>query len=125
MDIHGFEKEMKTQRQRSKDSAKTVKLEVGGVLAGLGNQLNATVFKGYHDVEGNSRIVAILNDGDSVPTASKGLLALHIFRQNYLGEFGCNKVFSASDFLFLWLCAPCNGIQAELIASHGFLRKPF
>ena len=72
VDISGFQTEMKAQRQRSKDSAKTVDLEMGGALAGLGNQLDATLFKGYHDMEGHAKVVAIMRGGDSVPSAGKG-----------------------------------------------------
>lgn len=74
VDVDGFESEMKAQRQRSKDSAKAVDLEVGGVLAGLASDLEATVFSGYHDLEGTSQVVAILKDGDSVQSVNEGAL---------------------------------------------------
>lgn len=76
VDIEGFETEMKAQRKRSKDSAKSVDLEVGGVLAGLASEMEATIFSGYHDLEGQGRVVALLKDGDSVSSCSQGMLTL-------------------------------------------------
>ncbi len=74
VDVGGFDTEMKAQRQRSKDSAKAVDLEVGGVLAGLASNTDATVFSGYYNLQGQGQIVALLRDGDSVPSASQGQL---------------------------------------------------
>lgn len=72
VDIEGFEKEMSKQRQRSKDSAKTVDLEVGGVLAQLGNQIDATRFNGYSDLEGQGTVLALLKNGQSVESIQSG-----------------------------------------------------
>ncbi len=52
VDAEGFEAEMLTQRRRSKESAKSVDMEVGGVLAGLGSQLEATSFSGHFHLQG-------------------------------------------------------------------------
>ena len=76
VDVEGFDTEMKAQRQRSKDSAKSVDLEVGGVLAGLASNTDATVFSGYYNLHGQGHVVAILRDGDSVSSASEGMLLL-------------------------------------------------
>ena len=73
MDVEGFELEMERQRQRSKDSAKSVDLQVGGVLAGLGSRLEATRFCGHgDDLEATATVVALLRGGDSVPSVSPG-----------------------------------------------------
>ena len=80
VDIDGFEKEMSKQKKRSKDSAKTVDLEVGGVLAGLGSELNATNFNGYNELEGHGRVVALLRDGKSVESIHPGNKLNHAFR---------------------------------------------
>ena len=72
MDIAGFEKEMAKQKQRSKESAKTVDLEVGGVLAGLGSTLNATQFNGYTALENHGKVVALLREGKSVESVHSG-----------------------------------------------------
>ena len=61
------------QRQRSKDSAKAVDLEMGGVLAGLASDLESTVFSGYHDLEGTSEVLAILKEGNLVESVSRGV----------------------------------------------------
>ena len=68
----GFEAEMAQQRQRSKDSAKTVDLEVGGVLGGLGAQLAATQFSGYFDLEEHATVLSLLRGGQSVESVSAG-----------------------------------------------------
>ena len=73
VDVEGFEVEMERQRQRSKDSAKSVDLEVGGVLAGLGSQLEATRFSGHgEDLRATASVVALLRGGDSVSSVSQG-----------------------------------------------------
>ena len=63
---------MLTQRRRSKESAKSVDLEVGGVLAGLGSQLEATAFSGHTSLDGEANVVALLRGGDSVNAVNEG-----------------------------------------------------
>lgn len=72
VDIASFEEEMSKQRQRSKDSAKTVDLEVGGVLAQLASQMEATKFNGYTEMEGRGTVMALLRDGTSVDSIDAG-----------------------------------------------------
>lgn len=72
VDVEGFEEEMAKQRQRSKDSAKSVDLEVGGVLAQLGRQLASTKFNGYTEMEGQGTVLALLRDGQSVEQIQEG-----------------------------------------------------
>lgn len=67
---------MLEQRQRSKDAAKSVDLEVGGVVAGLGSRLDATAFSGHSKLDGEAVVVAILSKGDSVQRASAGTMPL-------------------------------------------------
>lgn len=73
----GFEAEMTKQRQRSKDSAKVVDLEVGGVLAGLGSQIDATSFSGHASLESRATVVALLRGGRSIDSASAGACCLY------------------------------------------------
>ena len=72
VDVGGFEEEMQVQRQRSKDSARTVDLSSGGLLGELASQLGATQFMGYTQTQGQGRVVALVRDGKRVQSASAG-----------------------------------------------------
>jgi len=85
VDAEGFEAEMRTQRRRSKESAKTVDLEVGGVLAGLGSQLAATSFSGHSALHGQASVVALLRGGDSVNSVAQGELPWSRFHLHVVG----------------------------------------
>ena len=68
---------MSKQRKRSKDSARVVDLEVGGVLAGLGAELSATTFNGHAALEGQATVVALLRGGDSVSSINAGVTSTY------------------------------------------------
>lgn len=73
VDVAGFEAEMQQQRQRSKDSAKVVDLEVGGALATLAGTLAPTQFRGYSELDAPATVLALLRHGEPVSAASAGL----------------------------------------------------
>jgi alanyl-tRNA synthetase len=72
VDAAGFDAEMKAQKQRSKDAAKSVDLTAGAALGELVGSVGATSFLGYTQLESPARVVAILADGRPVDVASPG-----------------------------------------------------
>ena len=71
MDMDGFQREMESQRQRGR-AAQTFKthLTEGETYGSLG--LGATRFTGYETAQGESVVVGLLVEGQSVEKASKG-----------------------------------------------------
>ena len=65
------------QKKRSKDASKQVDLTATDALREQLRQIKATQFRGYEDVSGAGLVVAILQDGEMVSTAHKGL-TLHL-----------------------------------------------
>jgi alanyl-tRNA synthetase len=102
VDAKGFEAEMLTQRRRSKDSAKSVELEVGGVLAGLGSQLASTAFSGYTKLDGRGCVVALLRGGDSVTSVGQGkphLECAHHDRAHLVSQWSSDMTRSSTEDL--------------------------
>lgn len=66
---------MEVQRQRSKDSARTVDLTSGNLLGDLAAQFGATQFTGYTGMQGQGKVVALVRNGESVDSASSGELS--------------------------------------------------
>lgn len=75
VDAAGFEAEMQVQRQRSKDSARTVDLSTGSVLGDLASEFGATQSLFHTHNSSHSHIVALIKDGQRVESASAGELA--------------------------------------------------
>ncbi|HUH52974.1 MAG TPA: alanine--tRNA ligase [Microbacteriaceae bacterium] len=80
-----FKKLMQEQRDRAKEDAKAKKgqradLSVYTSFRGLGE----TEFIGYDDLEGESRVIGIIVDGESSPVASEGQIAEVILAETTL-----------------------------------------
>ncbi|NEP19345.1 MAG: alanine--tRNA ligase [Leptolyngbya sp. SIO4C1] len=72
VDVKGFEAAMTAQRQRSKDAHETIDLTVQGSLDKLAEQIHSTEFLGYTDFSTQSRVEALLVEGESVEAAEAG-----------------------------------------------------
>ncbi|MGC1219600.1 MAG: alanine--tRNA ligase [Phormidesmis sp.] len=72
VDADGFEQAMAVQRERSKDAHETIDLTVQGSLDMLAEAIDSTEFVGYVRSDAQSRVEAILIDGESVETAQTG-----------------------------------------------------
>ena len=72
VDAIGFEKEMKVQRERSKDAHETIDLTVQGSLDTLAEKIDSTEFVGYDASDSQSLVEAILVEGEPVETAETG-----------------------------------------------------
>jgi len=72
VDADGFEQAMAVQRERSKDAHETIDLTVQGSLDMLAEEIDSTEFVGYVRSDAQSRVEAILIDGESVETAQTG-----------------------------------------------------
>ena len=72
VDADGFAAEMSQQRERSKAAHETIDLTVQGSLDTLAEQIDSTKFLGYQHFDSQSRIEAILIDGESVEQAETG-----------------------------------------------------
>lgn len=81
VDVAGFEAEMEQQRQRSKDAHETIDLTVQGSLDSLAEHIHSTAFLGYTDLVSQSRVEAILVDGQVVETAAVGTAVQIILNQ--------------------------------------------
>ena len=72
VDTAGFEAEMETQRQRSKDCARTVDLTADSVLRELAEGASTTAFLGYAGLSAEARVVGLVAGGEPVATAAAG-----------------------------------------------------
>lgn len=72
VDEAGFEAEMAQQRQRSKEAHETIDLTVQGSLDSLADDIAATEFVGYGQVDAQSVVEAILVEGEPVERAETG-----------------------------------------------------
>ena len=61
------------QKKRSKDASKQVDLTATDALREQLRHIKATQFRGYEDMAGAGLVVAILQNGEMVPTAREGL----------------------------------------------------
>lgn len=94
---------MQIQKKRSKDASKQVDLTATDALREQLRQIKATQFKGYEDVAGAGLVVAILQNGEMVSTAHKGV-TLHLQLPCGL-RHSCNlycspSIWSLHSFLF-------------------------
>ncbi len=67
-----FNKEMAQQRQRSKEAHETIDLTVQGSLDTLASKIEATDFVGYEQNDSQSKVEAILLEGESAAQAETG-----------------------------------------------------
>ncbi len=78
VDAVGFESEMQLQKVRSREATKAVDLTAGLALGDLAQQLGSTAFIGYEHgpLRSHGSVLAIRRGGQSVESASAGMLAL-------------------------------------------------
>lgn len=87
MDMAGFESEMEIQRERAKAAQKFS--AAGGASNGLQLDVPPTQFVGYDRLSSESKIVAIIADGESVGIAREGQTAgLVLDTTPFYGEMG-------------------------------------
>ena len=72
VDVAGFEVEMERQRQRGRDAHETIDLTVQGSLDKLAEHIHSTQFLGYTDATAQSKVEAVLVDGEVVESAAAG-----------------------------------------------------
>ncbi len=72
VDEEGFKEEMKKQQERSKAAHETIDLTVQGSLDKLAEQIHATDFLGYSNLQATATIEAILVEGKLVEIAEAG-----------------------------------------------------
>ena len=72
VDIDGFQTAMEEQRDRGKAAHETIDLTVQGSLDSLAEEIDATEFIGYEKLDTNSRVEAILIDGEPVDQVETG-----------------------------------------------------
>jgi len=92
MDMEGFEKAMKAQRERSREATeidKDVFRDMGDVISEVQRTLPPTIFHGYHETVTDSVILAILKDGELVDFIRSGDVAdLVLDRTPFYAESG-------------------------------------
>ena len=74
VDQQGFERELDSQKKRSREAYKGVDLTAGRALGDLAGQLGTSDFIGYkHDsLRADASVLAILKEGKTVESASAG-----------------------------------------------------
>ncbi|MEM6597550.1 MAG: alanine--tRNA ligase [Cyanobacteria bacterium P01_D01_bin.36] len=72
VDVAGFEAAMQVQQETSKGAHETIDLTVQGSLDALAEKVDATDFVGYAQSDAQSKVEAILIEGESVQQAQTG-----------------------------------------------------
>lgn len=74
VDQEGFERELESQKKRSREAYKSVDLTAGRLLGDLAGQLGTSDFIGYEhgSLRAEASVLAILNEGKTVDSASAG-----------------------------------------------------
>ncbi|MEA5418779.1 alanine--tRNA ligase [Spirulina sp. CCNP1310] len=72
VDIAGFEAEMAQQRDRARASHTTIDLTIQASLDQLAQALHPTEFSGYSQLQAPAEVVALLQAGKTIATASPG-----------------------------------------------------
>jgi alanyl-tRNA synthetase len=72
VDIEGFEAEMEKQRDRGRESHKSIDLTVQGSLDKLAEHIHATEFLGYSESQSSAKVEVVLVDGKTVEAAEAG-----------------------------------------------------
>jgi alanyl-tRNA synthetase len=68
----GFNAAMEAQRARSKASREEVDMTAGGMLGAMAEEVAATEFVGYTQLEGSGKVVGLLVDGRPAQEAAEG-----------------------------------------------------
>ncbi|MDJ0702142.1 MAG: alanine--tRNA ligase [Leptolyngbyaceae cyanobacterium MO_188.B28] len=114
VDAAGFEVEMERQRQRGRDAHETIDLTVQGSLDKLAEHIHSTQFLGYSDATAQSKVEAVLVDGEVVESAAAGaevqvVLAQTPFYAESGGQIGDRGVLSTETAL----------VQVEDVQKEG------
>jgi alanyl-tRNA synthetase len=74
VDVAGFERELGSQKKRSREAVKSIDLTAGRLLGELAGQLGASNFIGYEhgSLRSEASVLALLRDGKTVDSASAG-----------------------------------------------------
>lgn len=74
VDVAGFERELDSQKKRSREALKSIDLTAGRLLGELAGQLGASNFIGYEhgSLRAEASVLALLKDGKTVDSASAG-----------------------------------------------------
>ncbi len=74
MDEEGFERELQSQKKRSREALKSIDLTAGRLLGELAGQLGTSDFIGYEhsSLRAEASVLAILKEGKTVDSASAG-----------------------------------------------------
>ncbi len=70
----GFERELDSQKRRSREALKSIDLTAGRLLGEMAGQLGASSFIGYEhgSLRADASVLALLKDGKTVGLASAG-----------------------------------------------------
>lgn len=74
VDVEGFERELQSQKKRSREALKGIDLTAGRLLGELAGQLGTSNFIGYEhgSLRAEASVLAILREGKTVESASAG-----------------------------------------------------
>ena len=74
VDEEAFERELQSQKKRSREALKSIDLTAGRLLGELAGQLGTSDFIGYEhgSLRAEASVLAILSDGKTVDSASAG-----------------------------------------------------
>ena len=72
VDLAGFEAAMEQQRQRAKAAAVSIDLTLQGAIEQMAAELDATMFKGYEQLEHPSCVLALVVNGEPAERAQAG-----------------------------------------------------
>ena len=114
VDVAGFEAEMEQQRQRGRDAHETIDLTVQGSLDKLAEQIHSTQFMGYTEATAQSKVEAVLADGEAVESAEAGTEVQIVLEQTpfyaesggQIGDRGC-------------LCSDTCWVRIEDVQKEG------
>ncbi len=104
VDVAGFEAEMAQQRDRARASHTTIDLTIQASLDQLAQTLHPTEFSGYTHLQAPAQVVALLQAGKTIATASPGeavqiLLDTTPFYGESGGQIGDRGYLSGEDCL--------------------------
>ncbi len=104
VDVVGFEAEMAQQRDRARASHTTIDLTIQASLDQLAQTLHPTEFSGYGQLQAPAQVVALLQAGKTIATASPGdavqiLLDTTPFYGESGGQIGDRGYLSGEDCL--------------------------
>jgi len=111
VDKAGFERELQSQKKRSREALKSIDLTAGRLLGELAGQLGTSDFIGYEhgSLRAEASVLAILKEGKTVDSASAGTSPNRTVRCN------CGKTFRQGS-LYVPLCP--FSLMADEVVVH-------